>query len=61
MNHDACHCLDYKNKCPKDCYRAKLTREYFEMKRAGKIDFPTSWGHFRKTPICERKNRRVGE
>jgi hypothetical protein len=28
MNHDACHCYDYKKGvCPKKCYRAKLTEE----------------------------------
>ena len=53
MNHDVSHCLDYKKgKCPKDCYRAKVTREYFELKAAGKIDFPTSWMHFKETNYC---------
>lgn len=46
MNHDACHCLDYKKgKCPKSCYRAKLTQDYLELKAAGKVDFFTTWAH----------------
>lgn len=51
MNHDVAHCFDYKkNKCPKSCYRAQVTQEYFEAKAAGKIDFPTSWVHFKGNP-----------
>ena len=51
MNHDASHCLDYKQSCPKSCYRAKLTEE---LKH---IDYPlsVSWMHFKDTkerPKC---------
>ena len=49
MNHDAAHCLDYKkDKCPKTCYRAKLTEELRN------IDYrlPTSWAHFKGAKYC---------
>lgn len=54
MNHDAAHCLDYdKKKCPKSCYRAKLTQEYIAKKI--EIDFPTSWVHFAGTKYCVKE------
>ena len=55
MNHDVSHCLDYKKgECPEDCYRAKVTQEYFKLKAAGKINFPTSWTHFKGTEYCPK-------
>lgn len=55
MNHDACHCMDYRKEiCPKKCYRAELTQDYFEMTEKGEIDFPTSWSHFYGTQYCKR-------
>ena len=56
MNHDVAHCFDYrKKKCPKKCYRAQVTQEYFELSAAGKIDFPTSWVHFEGSEYCALK------
>lgn len=53
MNHDVAHCFDYdKKKCPKSCFRAQITQEYFEMKAAGRVDFFTTWTHFKDTQYC---------
>lgn len=53
MNHDVAHCYDYdKNKCPKRCFRAKVTQDYYELAAAGKVDFFTSWVHFEGTQYC---------
>ena len=42
MNHDATHCADYKvAKCPKRCYRARLTQDL----RGSGYAFPTSLLH----------------
>lgn len=30
MNHDATHCFDYSEKCPKTCYRAQLIKDLKE-------------------------------
>lgn len=48
MNHDACHCADYKSSCPRTCYRARLTKEYFDY------GYPLEvyWGHMRETTTC---------
>ena len=27
MNHDNAHCLDYKDDCPKECFRGQLVRD----------------------------------
>ena len=27
MNHDYAHCSDYRKDCPKDCFRAQITKE----------------------------------
>ena len=30
MNHDATHCIDYRRKCPKECYRVKLAEDLYD-------------------------------
>lgn len=46
MNHDATHCADWdKKRCPKSCYRAKLTQEL--EKRSDLWYLPVSWSHFK--------------
>lgn len=56
MNHDATHCADYdKRKCPKECYRAKLTAEVDEAKAfAGHW---LSYAHFKGTQYCKREDK----
>ena len=51
MNHDATHCADYKkDKCPKKCYRAKLTEEL----RGIPYPLPRSWANFEGTKECPK-------
>ena len=46
MNHDATHCADWdKKRCPKSCYRAKLTEELEE--RSDLWYLPISYSHFK--------------
>ena len=34
MNHDYAHCADFKDDCPKKCFRAKLVRD---LQKYGKL------------------------
>lgn len=54
MNHDATHCADYKkSKCPKRCYRARLTQDL----RGSGYALPASWAHFEGTQYCAKTNK----
>lgn len=58
MNHDATHCIDYTPRCPKTCYRARLTID-LESRFIDFIGVPMSWSHFKDTDECElRKEMR---
>ena len=51
MNHDYAHCIDFKDDCPKECFRAQLVRD---LER----NFPymeVSWMNFKDTHECELK------
>lgn len=50
MNHDATHCLDYKEACSKVCYRARLTADL--QQRGDLQGLPMSWAHFKGTDEC---------
>lgn len=52
MNHDNAHCMDFKHDCPKECYRAELTRDL--MNRADLIGCPVAWMHFKGTFECKK-------
>lgn len=54
MNHDATHCADYRpGQCPKDCYRAQLTKEYYD--RALELSYlPVSFAHLSGTDECPK-------
>ena len=54
MNHDTAHCLDYKDDCPKECYRGQLVRD---LQANGKIMI-VAWMSFEGTDECmkEKKN-----
>ena len=53
MNHDVAHCYDYeKDKCPMECFRARVTQDYRELQAAGKVDFLSTWVHFKGTKYC---------
>lgn len=53
MNHDAIHCMDYTEKCPKDCYRAMLTKELYDRWTERFWGF-ISWCHFEGTDECKK-------
>lgn len=48
MNHDYAHCLDFKETCPMDCFRAQLVRDLRENPKRRLI----SWMRFRGTDEC---------
>lgn len=50
MNHDATHCFNCSDACPKSCYRAQLTRE-LELIR---YELPTSWASFKYSKECPK-------
>lgn len=53
MNHDYAHCLDYSPDCPKECFRAMLTKDL-----EGRIDLggiPLTWMHFKGTDECKKR------
>lgn len=53
MNHDATHCADYTQACPRSCYRAKLTADLRE--RIDLLRLPMSFAHFKGTKECPKK------
>ena len=56
MNHDYAHCMDYRDDCPMECFRARLTKDLKE--RLDLIDLPFTWGHFKGTDECKREDGR---
>ena len=53
MNHDYAHCADYTECCPKDCFRAQLTKDL--KNRVDLRGLPFSWMHFNGTEECKRE------
>ena len=54
MNHDYAHCMDYRDDCPMECFRARLTRDL--NNRTNLPWKPYSWMHFEGTEECKRKD-----
>ena len=52
MNHDYAHCLDYTERCPKECFRGELVRDLKEVP----YPLPVSWMHLKDTEECRRMN-----
>lgn len=52
MNHDYSHCLDFKDSCPKKCFRAELVRDL--RSRKDMIGVPISWTHYKGTEECPK-------
>lgn len=50
MNHDYAHCLDFKESCPNNCFRAQLTRDL--KTRTDLLGLPFTWMHFKETKEC---------
>ena len=59
MNHDYSHCLDYKESCPKKCFRAELVRDL--KSRKDMVGVPLSWVHFEGTNYCPKVKRKEHE
>ena len=55
MNHDYAHCLDYTPDCPRECFRAQLTKELAERKDLIGMFF--SWAHLEGTEECAKEKR----
>lgn len=47
MDHDYAHCADFKDDCPKRCFRAQLVRDL----KPGDV---VSWMHFKGTEECRK-------
>ena len=60
MNHDFTHCMDYrKSYCPKDCFRAQLTKDLMDRKAKGDLlGIPMSFAHFKDCDECLLKQKR---
>lgn len=52
MNHDYAHCADFTEKCPRQCFRAKLQRD-LKKNYADYIGIPISYVHFRESNMCQ--------
>ena len=52
MNHDYAHCLDFKESCPKSCFRAQLLRDLKDNPRL--VGIPLTYMHFADTEECKR-------
>ena len=53
MNHDYAHCIDYKDDCPMECFRARLTKD---LKNRTDLQWkPYSWMNFKDTFECKLK------
>ena len=52
MNHDYAHCMDYRDDCPMECFRARLTKDALD-----KHYTIVSFMHFEGTDECKREER----
>lgn len=52
MNHDYAHCLDFKDDCPSECFRAQLSRD---LENIIPIPYWVSWMHFKGTEECKKE------
>lgn len=48
MNHDYAHCMDFKDECPQECFRAQLVRDISNMPYPRVV----SWTKFFNTDEC---------
>ena len=51
MNHDYAHCVDFKDDCPKECFRAQLARDLENVP----IWYPVSWMHLKGMEECKKE------
>ena len=50
MNHDNAHCIDFKDDCPEECYRAQLVRDLEQ----NYPNMAVSWMDLKGTEECKR-------
>lgn len=50
MNHDYAHCMDYRDDCPMECFRARLMKEALD-----KHYTIVSFMYFENTDECKRE------
>ena len=55
MNHNNTHCLDFRDDCPKECFRAKLVRD-LDKRHLDRIGI--SLASFRGTEECMREGEK---
>ena len=55
MNHDYAHCMDYRDDCPMECFRARLTKDALD-----KHYTIVSFMHFEGTEECKREELSFG-
>ena len=53
MNHDYAHCADFKDDCPKKCFRAQLVRDL--KQRTDLLGLPFTWMSFKGTSECKKE------
>ena len=53
MNHDYAHCSDYRKDCPKNCFRAQLTKDL--KQRTDLLGLPFTWMSFKGTKECKKE------
>ena len=53
MNHDYAHCLDFDEGCPKECFRAQLTKDL--KQRTDLVGIPLTWMSFKGTSECKKE------
>lgn len=53
MNHDYAHCMDYRDDCPTECFRARLTKDALD-----KHYTIVSFMHFENTEECKREENK---
>ena len=59
MRHDYVHCLDYRDSCPRSCFRGKLVREVRQYGEYARSAFGhIVWGHLKGTEECRLYRRR---
>lgn len=51
MNHDYAHCTDFTKHCPRDCFRAMLSRDLAHFEDGGKSLW-LSWMSFKEAGEC---------
>ena len=52
MNHDYAHCSDYRDDCPKECFRGELVRDLKANPNAQRF---TTWSHLYGTDLCMKE------